>query len=500
MVAEVKPRSALDGPLIYFPVLFAIVLAMMPPTGLLSDNEENYFGLAARAVGAIAAMPESALFDAARHRFLNEFLLGHLIGGIGFEYAQIIARILAAAGYALALTLWCRGFALRLVDAVTVLLVFAALGQTLMGGEWLFGGYEGKVGAYVFAIFGLYAVVSRGQLGWAAAALVVATYFHFLVGGFWFAAALLYAVVAGESLRKIIGALIGYVAGVAPLLIVMAGDRLNDVAPSDYRGPTPDAIYSLIRSPHHVEPFLNWENFRDLWLPGLVLAALMLAAAIAIARRPREPRLRPLAIWLMILLAYLLLAAAVSLFDRDTGWLGKFYLFRPAALMLLLWLTLAAGWARDLPPRVRWPLRLIFLAATVPGFVMSVGRIPGGIAWFEKMEADQTALYAAIPRLTAPGDVVLIDPALEYAYYDFERSVSRATLVAWKFDNTDDRDIVEWYRRMQFRAALFDQGCGAARPWRVDFLLAAPNHAEAVSRSCGVIVYRDEHAALIQIR
>lgn len=44
--------------------------------------------------------------------------------------------------------------------------------------------------------------------------------------------------------------------------------------------------------------------------------------------------------------------------------------------------------------------------------------------------AQKAPLIAAVTRLTAPGDVVLIDPDIEPEWLDFER---RAGLPTWKF-------------------------------------------------------------------
>ena len=471
---------------LYFAALFVVLLAAMPPTGILSGNEENYFGLAARSAGALGGGPYSALFDGSHHRFLNEFLLGNLIRAVGFEAAQIAARLVAALGYTIALGLWFRSLGLRLVDAVIVLLVFLAFGQTLMGGEWLFGGYEGKVAAYIFVLLGLYALLIRRARVWGALAFAAATYFHFLVGGFWFAAALLFLILDRAGWRPIALAVALYLAAILPLLVVIGWDRIHDLAPTDYAGPTPDQIYAFIRSPHHVAPFLTGSGFETQWLPGLVVAALMALAAF------RFPGHRAVAIWLAVLLLYLLVAAAASWFDRDTGWLGKFYLFRPASLILLLWLGLAATLLSALPSRPAWLIRVTFFVAAAPGFILGVTGIEFG-------PKPTPRIYAAIIEETPPSKIVLIDPALEHRYFDFERRTGRPSLVAWKFDNTNDRDIVEWRRRMEFRAALFGQGCAFPLPYAVAYLVTAPEQADAVARSCGLVAYRGEEAALIYV-
>jgi hypothetical protein len=65
--------------------------------------------------------------------------------------------------------------------------IFALMGQTLFGGEWLFNDHEAKVAAYVLVLAGL-AMALDGRPFAAAVLCAAATYFHFLVGGFWFLA------------------------------------------------------------------------------------------------------------------------------------------------------------------------------------------------------------------------------------------------------------------------------------------------------------------------
>ena len=80
--------------------------------------------------------------------------------------------------------------------------------------------------------------------------------------------------------------------------------------------PPPDVIYSIIREPHHQSPFLSWVYFRDQWLPGYVMATLMLLACLWAARRGATRQLRVMAVWLAGLLAYLFLVLLPKFLDE----------------------------------------------------------------------------------------------------------------------------------------------------------------------------------------
>src|SRR5689334_9307716 len=166
-------------------LLFLLLLCLIPPTGVLSDNEEDYFQLAAQSVAPAAIPPGTAVFDASPHRAVSEFLLGHLIAEFGYERAQMIARAGAALLYAVALLLLFRAFALSALDGVLVVTVFALMGQALFGGEWLFSGVEAKVLAYALVLLGLALTITGRDLLAVALVFAIATYCHFLVGGFW---------------------------------------------------------------------------------------------------------------------------------------------------------------------------------------------------------------------------------------------------------------------------------------------------------------------------
>lgn len=492
-------RAWLDGRKLYVAALLLILLSLMPPDGALSDNEEDYFALAAHSV-ASQVPPNSAVFDASRHRAASEFLLGHLIAVVGFAGAQIMTRLLAAAAYAFLLCALFRRFALSALDAVLVILVFALLGQTLVGGEWLFNGFEAKVVAYGFVLAGLCAALSRRSLALAALPFAAATYFHFLVGGFWFVAAMGLRLIEDRRDWRAIALATGlFSVLVAPLATLITRSRLGDsfVPPPDVRAP--DVIYAIIRAPWHAAPFLDRASFVTQWLPGYLLAGAMLSGAVAIARTTKDAQLKPLAWWLAALLAYLVLALIPSYFDRHTGALGKFYLFRPAALTLLLWLAFAVAYLGRLRLWGLTAIKLAALALLAPLFLSAAERrIAGDVNGRLALVPEKRAIADVLRREPAPDGVVLVDPEIEWAALDFERRTGHPTLVMWKFMPTNDREIVEWYRRMEFRRRVFDGGCSGETAYPVDFLLTTPDRAAALSATCGPIVYAGARFALLR--
>lgn len=492
-------RQRVDPPAAATLILFLLLLCLLPPDSVLSDNEENYFQLGAHFVSAAPVSPYSAVLDGAWHRVVSDALLGELVRLVGFAAAQIIARTIAALAYAVALRALFRRLGLSILDAILVIVIFALMGQSLVGGEWLFKGHEAKVAAYALVVAGL-AMVLDGRQFAAALFFAAATYFHFLVGGFWFLAAALLALIEDHrGWRRLVRPALLFAALVAPLLgLIVATRILAQPFVADSTLPTPDVIYSIIRAPHHTAPFLSLESFASEWLPGLMLAGGMLVACIAVRAGAREARLAGLATWLALLLLYLFVALIPSFIDRHTGILGKFYLFRPSSFILLLWLALVFAWLNRIVVSPAPLLKSLALLFVLPPFLLNAAnRIANDFGWRD-LAAEKRALAEVLSREAASGAVVLIDPALDLAFLDFERATGHPMLVSWKFDPTNDPEILEWYRRMEFRRALFADGCTGSLQYPVDFLLAQPEHAAALAKTCGPIIYSGKAVALLR--
>jgi hypothetical protein len=469
--------------------LVLVLLLLIPPNGILSDNEENYFALAERFVDGNTWPAKTAVFDVSRHRMLSDATLGALVSAIGYPSAQVVARLLAVAGYAVVLPSLFAAVGLSALDAALAVMGMVLIGQDIVGGEWLFGGYEAKVAAYVLVLAGLRLVLDSERLTATVLLFAAATWFHFLVGGFWFTAAMVLRLMeVPRDLRRVGAAIALFAILVAPLAGVIIWSRLADTSAAQATDvPAPDVIYSIIREPHHQSPFLSWAYFRDQWLRGYVMAAPMLMACLWVGWRGPERRLRVLAIWLAGLLAYLFLVLLPKYLDRDSGVLGKFYLFRPSSLILLLWLMLVLAVVMAILARRAWMLRGVLLAVAAPLFLyVQGGRVLREYIVHPQLEAEKRALVAAVVQTAAPGDIVLIDPAAEAQLLDFERRTGRPTLVMWKFAPTNDAELIEWYRRMQRRQTLFDRGCDTdPDPADLAFLLTTPANALHLVASCG---------------
>ncbi len=459
-------------------LLLTLLLVMInPPTGVLSSNEENYFGLAELTIRGEAAAETSSLFDTSDYRFLPEFIIGTLINAVGFEYAQQVGSILNSSLWAIALVSLFAILGLSAAASLLSLIFYFYLGPDLFGTEWLFYGSEAKTLAYPFTVLSLSAGLT-GRLKLMAILAVASTYLHFQVGGYWFVFAIAAMLLHDRSFKRLIVPAGVYLLLVAPQIAVVAQSQLGGGDPS-WQGPSLDWIQSIYRAPHHTYPFRWKGDFVFNWLPGICVATLLVALRLWSARWGlfrSQPRIVVLILdTAMVALSFTLLGIILTGISSG-GFFGKFYLFRPTSLALLL--IIAASLAavhHTVGPRIN----SIFLAALIiisPQFVIvSLGETLLADAVYKKRVAPLTA---KIDALTQPGDVVIIDIKIERDFLDLERKTGVHTYARLKFDPTGAKALRVWYSRIQEQNELLADPCSGALTV-ADYILVNENRAES---------------------
>src|SRR5262249_37656791 len=185
--------------------------------------------------------------------------------------------------------------------------------------------------------------------------------------------------------------------------------------------------------------------------------AAMLACAVVVARLAVSVRLQRMAAWLSGLVGYLFLALALSYLDRRTGVLGKFYLFRPASLVLLIWLAVMLAFLNGFGWRHFAMVKGLAVAFLLPPVMLGAAlHLKHEVAFHATYDSEKRELAGFLEQHTAPDSVVLVDPGLERLFLDFERVTRHPTLVMWKIVPTNDPQLLEWQRRIEFRNSVFE--------------------------------------------
>ncbi|WP_339110013.1 DUF6798 domain-containing protein [Thioclava sp. GXIMD4216] len=507
---------ARSGPAAFLLLWAAAVFVLVPEMWRMgwSGNEVNYFDLAWAHFHPELSGPDHAVRDASQARVASFAVIGSLINLFGFDGAKLALLALCLPALALGYSLMARAFHLSLAGATVALVLFVATPQSLFGQEWLFQGVEAKVLAYVFIFPGLAVAWSDGAAtrmfpAFAAAlCLALATWMHFLVGGFWMLVVLgMFALGRkGARGRRMAVFFAIYLLLTAPLVWIILSERMAGGTP-DMAGlsMTLNQIYAVFRNPHHLAPFVSMGEFAHTWFPGVLMAAVIAALAFGLARQDlSQARDRRLMLLVACLNLYLVLAVCLAFLDRETQRFGMFYMFRPGSLILLLsfmaglrWITarLSDGSGQAAPQKVRRPMLRPVLAAfllagawvapqyLMLGYNLAHQPVPD---LAHSLSAEDAELVAWMRRSTPPEALFLIAPAkgdmrsdADMPRLGLERLSQRATLVNWKFVPTTPSEIIRWYRLLQLRQQVFAGDCAAlgqlptSRP--VDYLVIERN-------------------------
>ena len=481
-----------------FPVL---VLGLLPLLLLLlfpftwNGNEEKYFISAYQRIAPELFPPFHAVFDQSNAKFLSESLLGILVNSFGYESAHSISRILMALLYAISLGSFFSALRLSLLKSMTIIAIFYYFDQEILGLEWLFDGVEAKTFAYAAVISAL-GFAWRGK--WLAATLlmVLATYFHFLVGGFWGLALALLMQLQTNKMRLPLKILSVYLLLISPLIIIIAITQFGH--PPITMVPSPDKIYAM-SAPQHITPFASVRVF-EYWYPGILASCTFLFAFLLLKKFADD---KILFSFVTLLLFYLILAVLISLIDRHTLYLAKLFLFRPSSLILLIAITSVI---MLLESKLNIEGKYVFqiVQAAIIVYFMGMLVFPPAYAFYEGIDHAlpyQQALIKAIESNSKPGEIVLIEPYKEIhqPYVGLPRKLPRPTLVSRKFTPNSPVELVRWHELINFRETLFKNGCSKPFRYPVRLLLVFQQQTLEHVKDCGEIIWQVNETSLVRI-
>ncbi|ERL46055.1 hypothetical protein RS24_01038 [Candidatus Micropelagos thuwalensis] len=284
--------------------LFALILLTLSPFGVLSGNEEMYYGLAKKFLDTSWNGEYSSFIFSGDYRMISDSLIGSMVIKIGFENTQIIGSFLASLLFSHAIYKLCKTLELSNLYGLLSIIIFVLLGQSFIGREWLFEDFEAKIFAYYFVILGVNHYL-KNNLKLMVMFLAIATYFHLLVGAQWIALLALAILIYDGKFRIPTLVMSGYFLLCCPILLVAISGFYGSGFIQGDDTPSPSYIYSYIRQYKMVLPFYSLPRFILQWLPGITIFLGILISFWAIKREPSGhiyQRLRILALSSIILI------------------------------------------------------------------------------------------------------------------------------------------------------------------------------------------------------
>ncbi|MEO1189156.1 MAG: DUF6798 domain-containing protein, partial [Pseudomonadota bacterium] len=280
---------------------------------------------------------------------------------------------------------------------------------------------------------------------------------------------------------------------------------------ADAFGISLNAIYAEFRVPHHTAPYVETSIFFADWFGGFVLHAAT-ASLFALWARRQTGFQASVSMWLAGLNAYILLAAVIAYFDRDTHALALFYLFRPSGLILLLSILWGLAGCAGLIKRWRSETVLgsmfVALILVANPAIDSVTRVLHGPAPLASAATPkQTEMIDWIKQHTEPDAVILMEPVPSAQFMGeaagiwvgMERLLERPTLVNFKFVPTAKADLARWYALILWRQALFDGACDRITEYQVDYLITRTADSPTRLSACARVVWQGEENMVLAV-
>ncbi|MAK62774.1 MAG: hypothetical protein CMK09_17530 [Ponticaulis sp.] len=450
-------------------------------------------------------------YDETNSKFFIYYLLGSLVQVLGFDLTQIVVTLFLLIMMSLALSFFCKE--LQLSPPLAFLgsaLFFFALDGAYYGGAGISLSTEAKNFAYIGTLFSLTFALRKKWIVSNAFA-IFATYCHFLVGGFWTLAAIAIFWHNNNDRSSALKLFGSYVICVLPLVVTLGLERMEAVPEYvkefEY---SLNYIYAAIRNPHHIAPFASMDGI-TFWIQGFINIVIVASGLLFLRFTISNEDDRRYINIIIGLHAYLVLALIISFIDQKTYLLAAFYMFRPAALTLLLTLLILARLVTRHTGTKNLETRS-FLALCALGVVLS-GPVTSfladtvnykGVSVEAQLSEDERQLVDWIRDNTNADDAFLLSPTVSGDYgppkwLGFEMYTGRPAVVQFKFVATAKADLAKWYRDITNSRKLLGGDCNATELLPFDYIVYSDEAPNKGLEDCTVEVAAFGNARLLQI-
>lgn len=452
-------------------VIFLLILANYIGYGLIG-GEEQYFALAKQYMQK-DWMPHSfCLNDPAGYKLIFQVIFGFLLKFLSFEQLAFISRFINFIFYAIPLSLIFKKLKFTNIEIIVILQVGLFMHQSIWAGEWFFKNFEQKSLAYIFVFYAIYnLLIDKAYKSIIYAA--IATYIHFLVGGWMALFLIIYSLVRSRKISEFIkhGAL--YFVLTLPFILFLASQYIFNSEPSVIEGVNINRVYSVFRLKHHIGMFSDLRYFVNYHLGGVLITIGLFLLCVFYFRKFKSPDILKLNTLNIIIFIQQFVFIGIALIDKN-GVLLKTYPFRTSSLSAFLILleiaviikrfglfSLFSYYRKKFPnipytqSRMHFALvmHLTLFLIFIPRFSIEISdTIKNFYIGEDKLTEDMKDLILFSKNNTDPESVFLfLDSDKPFS---FVRRAERDRFVINKFTPTNNQIIFEWYQRQLIKSKI----------------------------------------------
>ncbi len=461
---------------IYSWVILMLIFSVYYLDFIPNSNEENYFQLAKAFFEPDWIKNSFILTESSGTRALYQYIVGFFLGIFSIEQVVFIFRFFFIVAYSVILHKIYKSLKIKNIMIVLHLVILYLGKQAFFAGSWIFITAEAKAFAYLFIFLALYFTIQK-RYNFTILFLILATYFHILIGFYAFVyMALSILILERWDLKtnyKLILKLSVYFIAVLPFVLVLYN---NIDVPANLK-PNADWIYTWFRNPHHTTLINGGFSTQ---LKGIIFSFVAMLTLIYMRRKDdADSRMQTLYIIGIVTFAGTLLSVPFIFFDKNGTFL-KFYLFRINAFSTLIFVIALSKWLYKIIKeeyRTIGYIAIIFLAA------MQLGTV--ALHQYDKVKSYNDFSYNEVCEYirskTDKSSVILglfdtnRSSLSNEEKYSLTRKTERDRFVVFKFVPADLNKIHEWYNRVKIKddiAKDIDNLVAASVTYKIDYVMS----------------------------
>ncbi len=482
---------------------FFLIILFLTRLGIdVSGGEDHYLSYAKYWWNPDWIPNSFILQEFAGTRLLFQYLTGPLLEHVSISTSALILRGLNFLGFAYALTVLTQSLNLPRLFAVVSFTLFLIGRQSLFGGEWIFVSVEPKTFAYVFLLLAVNAYLRERYITMTVF-LVLATYFHFLIGAWFF----IYvgALLISKSLRSLLRVVCLSSVLLGPFIWYLYQGYFSTFSDCAHNM---SHVYNYYRIPHHTGLFQSLDYFLDIHVLG-VLGSFVLLLLLLFARRQLQgdrlwPPLVRLTVMILSFNLLFVLAAAIDAYgcNQAGSALITYYPFRSNSIALLFSYFIMARFASVWISRTQYgdllKKLLIFMLLVIACF----RTLDNARKSVEAMKSNSLNPMAEYIKEHTPRDAVFAFakmPASRAESPKFIRTANREMFALKKFVPATSNKRCEWYERQLLQASLMEDYqlifSQEMSKYKLDFLVLG----EFVDDARLSLIYSNEHFYLYSL-